>query len=98
MEFEWDENKRRANLRKHGLDLIDGRALFDGRPIYTYPSPRFEEQRGTVQFIENGMNEKPDQLPEFPVGRVAEGALRGQCAGLAPVSRATPGSAPIKSH
>ena len=45
MEFEWDEDKRRANLRKHGVDLIDGRALFDGRPIYTYASPRFEEQR-----------------------------------------------------
>ncbi len=33
MEFEWDEDKRQANLRKHGLDLIDARALFDGRPI-----------------------------------------------------------------
>ena len=45
MEFEWDENKRRANLRKHGLDLLRGAELFDGRPAYVYPSPRSEEQR-----------------------------------------------------
>lgn len=45
MEFEWDENKRAANLRKHGLDLLAGAALFDGRPVYVYPSPRFPEQR-----------------------------------------------------
>ena len=45
MEFEWDETKRAANLRKHGLDLIAGTVLFDGRPIYVYPSPRLEEQR-----------------------------------------------------
>jgi uncharacterized protein len=53
MEFEWDENKRRANLLKHGFDFLDGRALFDGRPVYVYPSPRFGEDRtvtiGTLQ-------------------------------------------------
>ena len=36
MEFEWDENKRAANLRKHGVDLLAGTALFDGRPVYVY--------------------------------------------------------------
>jgi uncharacterized DUF497 family protein len=45
MEFEWDEHKRAANLAKHGLDLVDGQALFDGRPHYTYSSPRSGEQR-----------------------------------------------------
>jgi uncharacterized DUF497 family protein len=45
MEFEWDENKRAANLAKHGLDLIRGTVLFDGRPRYTYSSPHFGEQR-----------------------------------------------------
>jgi uncharacterized DUF497 family protein len=45
MEFEWDEHKRAANLAKHGLDLLRGTVLFDGRPGYTYPSPRFGEQR-----------------------------------------------------
>jgi uncharacterized DUF497 family protein len=42
MSFEWDENKRFANIEKHNLDLIDGIRLFDGRPIYSYPSPRGE--------------------------------------------------------
>ena len=45
MEFEWDENKRAANLAKHGLDLLRGIVLFDGRPRYTYASPRRGEQR-----------------------------------------------------
>ena len=45
MEFEWDEDKRRANLHKHSLDLLAGTALFDGRPVHVYPSPRFGEQR-----------------------------------------------------
>jgi uncharacterized DUF497 family protein len=40
VEFEWDERKRAANLAKHGLDLLRGSVLFDGRPHYTYPSPR----------------------------------------------------------
>jgi uncharacterized DUF497 family protein len=45
MEFEWDETKRAANLVKHGLDLLRGTVLFDGRPRYTYASPRLGEQR-----------------------------------------------------
>jgi len=28
MEFEWDENKRRINLRKHGLDFADAQLAF----------------------------------------------------------------------
>lgn len=48
MEFEWDENKRQVNLQKHGLDLIDGRALFDDRPVYRYVSPRWGEQRSVT--------------------------------------------------
>ncbi|HUI18402.1 MAG TPA: BrnT family toxin [Alphaproteobacteria bacterium] len=45
MEFEWDETKRLANLAKHGLDLMTGAALFDGRPVYSLPSPRSGEER-----------------------------------------------------
>jgi uncharacterized DUF497 family protein len=45
MLFSWDENKRAANLKKHSLDLIEAGELFDGRPIYTYPSPREDENR-----------------------------------------------------
>lgn len=30
MEFEWDEDKRRQNLRKHGIDFMDTAELFTG--------------------------------------------------------------------
>ena len=30
MEFEWDEEKRKDNLRKHGLDFLDAPTLFSG--------------------------------------------------------------------
>jgi hypothetical protein len=30
MEFEWDESKRRGNLRKHGIDFADSHAIFSG--------------------------------------------------------------------
>jgi uncharacterized DUF497 family protein len=30
---------------KRGLDFLDARSLFDGRDIYTIPSPRGGEQR-----------------------------------------------------
>lgn len=29
MEFEWDEEKRLANLRKHGIDFVDVPAVFE---------------------------------------------------------------------
>ena len=45
MLFEWDEAKRQANITKHGLDLIDAKGLFDGRPTVTAPSPRDGEPR-----------------------------------------------------
>jgi uncharacterized DUF497 family protein len=45
MDFEWDENKRAINLAERGLDLIDATPLFDGRPVFTYPSPRHGEER-----------------------------------------------------
>lgn len=37
--------KRLAVARERGLDFIDGQELFDGRPLYTYPSPRGSEPR-----------------------------------------------------
>jgi uncharacterized DUF497 family protein len=30
MEFEWDETKLLANLRKHGIDFIDIPVVFEG--------------------------------------------------------------------
>jgi uncharacterized protein len=45
MNFEWDESKRTINIERHKLDLIDGQMLFDGRPVISYSSPRYGEQR-----------------------------------------------------
>lgn len=46
MRFEWDEAKREANLRKHGIDFIGIEVLFAGRTV-TIEDDRFDygEQR-----------------------------------------------------
>ena len=52
MNFEWDENKRQRNLRNHGVDFIDAVGIFDGRAVFTYHTPRGDEDRwGTVGLI-----------------------------------------------
>ena len=54
MLFEWDEDKRLKNIAKHGIDFLTACALFDGRPVYTFPSPRGSEERlVTVGIIED---------------------------------------------
>ena len=30
MQFEWDENKRRLNLQRHGIDFVDVPPIFEG--------------------------------------------------------------------
>ncbi len=46
MNFEWDEAKRIANLRKHGIDFIDLAVVFDGETL-TLEDDRYDygEQR-----------------------------------------------------
>jgi uncharacterized protein len=39
MQFEWDERKRKANLKKHGLDFAQCESVFLG-PTYTFPDDR----------------------------------------------------------
>jgi uncharacterized DUF497 family protein len=47
MEYEWDEEKRLANVRKHGIDFIDIPNVFDGDTLtveddrYSYGEQRF---------------------------------------------------------
>lgn len=43
MRFEWDENKRTANLRKHGLDFIDAWKIFQS-PTATRFDDRFDDE------------------------------------------------------
>lgn len=45
MEFEWDEEKRLANIAKHQIDFDELDQLFDGRPLYEFDTDRFGEAR-----------------------------------------------------
>ncbi len=41
MKFEWDEEKNKQNIKKHGLDLSDGQELFSGNaPFFINPDAR----------------------------------------------------------
>jgi hypothetical protein len=46
MKFEWDEAKRKINIRKHGIDFLDVIRIFDGQTV-SFEDERFEydEQR-----------------------------------------------------
>ena len=44
MQYEWDENKRQANIAKHGIDFECMRA-FQWDTAATEPSPRAGEMR-----------------------------------------------------
>ncbi len=46
MKFAWDEEKRKANRVKHGIDFADAEAVFAGA-TFTFEDDRFtyEEQR-----------------------------------------------------
>lgn len=52
MRFEWDENKRRANIRRHGLDFIDVERVFAGN-AYTLLDDRLDY--GEFRFITLGL-------------------------------------------
>ncbi len=40
MHFTWNETKRKANLKKHGLDFADAESVFSGHTL-TRPDTRF---------------------------------------------------------
>lgn len=45
MVYEWDENKRRKNLQKHGYDLADGQLVYESSNKITVESHRPNERR-----------------------------------------------------
>lgn len=45
MEFEYDENKSRANLEKHGIDFEQARRLWDDPERLLIPSKYVDEER-----------------------------------------------------
>jgi uncharacterized DUF497 family protein len=54
MRFEWDEAKRRLNLRKHGIDFIGVEEAFEGATI-TVRDERFSY--GEERFVTFGLLE-----------------------------------------
>lgn len=52
MRFEWDEPKRKANLRKHGIDFVAAEKLFADYTV-TVEDDRFEY--GEERFITFGI-------------------------------------------
>ncbi len=52
MEFEWDERKNRANIRKHGFDFADAWEAFQG-PMLVRPDTR--EEYGEDRWLGVGM-------------------------------------------
>ncbi|MBW4532685.1 MAG: BrnT family toxin [Pleurocapsa minor HA4230-MV1] len=41
MEFEWDENKNRNNIIKHGIDFQEAKRVFEDPDLLTYEDNRF---------------------------------------------------------
>ena len=52
MIFEWDENKNRSNIRKHGLDFAEAEEMFR-RPLLVRPD--IHEDYGEERWIGIGM-------------------------------------------
>ena len=52
IEFEWDENKRRTNIRKHGFDFEGAAEVFEGETVTTEDT-RYEY--GETRFLTFGM-------------------------------------------
>jgi hypothetical protein len=52
MKFTWDENKRLANLKKHGIDFADVPPMFDG-DVFTIEDQRFDY--GETRYITFGL-------------------------------------------
>ena len=51
MRFTWDERKRLANIKVHGLDFVDAARVFDG-PAFTFEDDRFDY--GQQRFVTLG--------------------------------------------
>lgn len=52
VKFEWDESKRRSNVKKHGIDFADLPDLFKGATL-TIQDDRFDY--GEIRFITLGL-------------------------------------------
>ena len=54
MIFEWDDNKSRANLKKHGISFDEARSVFSDPLSITVADP--EHSEAELRFIDIGMS------------------------------------------
>jgi uncharacterized DUF497 family protein len=52
MRFEWDEAKRRSNIKRHGIDFVDVDEVFAGEAI-TFLDDRYDY--GETRFLTFGL-------------------------------------------
>jgi uncharacterized DUF497 family protein len=52
MKYQWDKNKAKSNLQKHGIELADAVSVFSDNLAITIPDNRFDEDR----FVTIGMD------------------------------------------
>lgn len=71
MDFEWDEAKNTANIRKHGIDFADAVLIFDG-PVIS----RIDDRRdyGETRIISYG--QIADQIVATVVHTDRNGVMR----------------------
>lgn len=51
MGFEWDEQKRLRNVRKHGIDFVDAKEIWRGRVLETAST---QSRHGEERFLATG--------------------------------------------
>ncbi len=54
--FEWDEEKAKANLKKHGIDFDEAATVFADPFSMTIPDP--DHSRNDQRFVDVGSSEK----------------------------------------
>lgn len=56
LKFEWDENKSKLNLRKHGIDFREGKTVFNDPFAITIDDPDHSDME--ERYIDIGISSK----------------------------------------
>ncbi|MEJ0007983.1 MAG: BrnT family toxin [Steroidobacteraceae bacterium] len=81
--FTWDEAKRRANLRKHGIDFVDAPRVFQGL-TFTAEDDReaYDERRFLTlglledQVVSVAHTERQDEIRIIPIRKATKHEAR----------------------
>ena len=68
IEFEWDENKRKTNAKKHGVDFADAHHMFEQTPLMIRPDTR--EDYGEDRWIGLGQIQSRTMVIVFTTPRL----------------------------